>query len=413
MSELVQPADISALEAVIGAALADDRRLEIRGAGSKQTLGQMMDVDQVVSVSGLTGISLYEPEELVLAARAGTPLAEIQAALTENNQQLAFEPPDWGPLLGNDIPQTVGGVIATNLSGSRRLQAGAARDHVLGVSMVTGRGEVVKTGSRVVKNVTGYDLCKLIAGSYGTLAVATDITLKVLPTGEKTRTVLVAGLDKPAAVTVMTKALSSPHDVSGAAFVPEKLCARSGVSYVSAAASSITAIRVEGPGPSVEARCQALRDMLGVYGDVEELHFHNSNRFWREIGDVTPFVDKVGVVWRLSVPPSYAVEVVQSVCDQAAAEFYLDWGGGLVWLRLSEETEDGGAAVIREVVEKSGGHATLIRADDHLRSSLGVFQPQASGVQALGQRIKQGFDPGNILNPGRMYLTGGSMSDAD
>ena len=413
MTELLEPADIAALEGLIAGALAANRRLEIRGSGSKQSLGQVMDVEQVISMSGLTGISLYEPEELVLAARAGTPLSEIQSVLAENNQQLAFEPPDWGQLLGSENSQTLGGVIATNLSGPRRLQAGAARDHVLGVSMVTGRGEVVKTGGRVVKNVTGYDLCKLMAGSYGTLAVATDITVKVLPVGEKTRTVLVAGLDEAAAVAAMTQASSSPHNISGAAYLPERLTARSGVSYVSAAASSVTAIRVEGPGPSVEARCLALRGMFGALGDVEELHFHNSNRFWQEVGDVTPFAEQTGVVWRLSVPPSHAVEVVQSICAQIAVEFYLDWGGGLIWLRLSEEADDGGAAVMRGAVKTGGGHATLVRAEGPLRSNVPVFQPQSPAIESLNQRIKQGFDPGNILNPGRMNLSSGSPSDAD
>jgi len=231
--EIIRPADSAELELLIGDALANQLRLEIMGAGSKRGLGQTMEVDKIVSLSQLTGITLYEPDELVLSARAGTPLAEIEAALAEHDQQLSFEPPNWGALLGNDIPQTIGGVVGVNLAGPRRIQAGAARDHVLGVSMVTGRAEAVKTGGRVVKNVTGYDLCKLITGSYGTLAVATDIILKVLPAGEKIRTVLVAGLDETVAVTAMTEALSSPYDVSAAAFLPGNLIGRSAVSYIS------------------------------------------------------------------------------------------------------------------------------------------------------------------------------------
>ncbi|NKB19328.1 MAG: glycolate oxidase subunit GlcE [Alphaproteobacteria bacterium] len=412
-TDILYPTDSAELEAVIGDALANHRSLEIVCGGSKRALGQAITTDQIVSLSELTGITLYEPEELVLTARAGTPLAEIEAALEEHNQQLAFEPPDWGPLLGTEMAQSLGGIVATNLAGPRRFQAGAVRDHVLGVSMVTGRGEAVKTGGRVVKNVTGYDLCKLISGSYGTLAVATDITVKVLPVGEKTRTVLIAGLDEADTVSVMTKALSSSYDVSAAAFLPCDLTAKSGVSYVSGAASSITAIRVEGPGPSVEARCLALRELLGAHGDVEELHFHNSHRFWQEIGNVSPFVEEAGQVWRVSVPPSEAAALVQKIQNVCDAEFYFDWGGGQIWLRLAGDHNDGGAKFVRKAIKNGGGHATLIRASEDVRSCVEVFQPQANGVKALNHRVKQGFDPGNILNPGRMELLIGTVSDAD
>jgi glycolate oxidase FAD binding subunit len=340
-------------------------------------------------------------------------LVEIETALAEHNQQLSFEPPDWGALLGADIPQTIGGVIATNLAGPRRIQAGAARDHVLGVSMVTGRGETIKTGGRVVKNVTGYDLCKLITGSYGTLAVATDITVKVLPAGEKVRTVLVAGLDEVATVRAMREALSSPYDVSAAAFLPGNLTVRSDVSYISGASVSITAVRMEGPAPSVEARCSALCTMLGAHGEIEELHFHNSRKFWQEIGNVTPFAEEAGSVWRVSVPPSAAAKVIQTVQDNADAEYYLDWGGGLIWMQLLNDADDGGAKLIRGAIKSCGGHATLIRASAEIRSRIEVFQPQANGVAALNQRVKQGFDPANILNPGRMELSGSEARDAD
>jgi glycolate oxidase FAD binding subunit len=411
--EILRPVDSAELELLIGDALANRSSLEIMGAGSKRPLGQTMAVDKIVSLSQLTGITLYEPDELVLSARAGTPLAEIEAALAEHNQQLSFEPPDWGALLGSDVPQTIGGVVGANLAGPRRIQAGGARDHVLGVSMVTGRGEVVKTGGRVVKNVTGYDLCKLITGSYGTLAVATDIIFKVLPAGEKIRTILVVGLDEIVAVKAMTEALSSPYDVSAASFLPGNLTGRSKVSYISGASASITAIRVEGPAPSVEARCSALRTKLGVHGDVEELHFHNSRKFWQEIGNVTPFAEDGGQVWRVSVPPSAAAKVIQTIRDGGDAEFYLDWGGGLIWTRLPNEVDDGSATLIREAIKSCGGHATLIRASTEIRSRVAVFQPQANGVAVLSRRVKQGFDPANILNPGRMALMAGGSLDAD
>ena len=407
MVKVVEPSNIMELEAIISDALNSQKSLEILGAGSKSTLGHPMEVNQKVSLAGFRGITLYEPEELVLTARAGTPLADIEGMLAKNHQELAFEPPSWAALLGSAKAQTLGGIIATNVGGPRRIRAGAPRDHLLGVSMVTGRGETVKTGGRVVKNVTGYDLCKLIAGSYGTLAVATELTLKVLPAGEKTRTVLVSGLDAKEGVKAMTESLASPFDVSAAAFITKEISKRSDVSYISSAHASITAIRIEGPAPSVVARCAALRTQLKNYGAIEELHFHNSNRFWSEIGNVTPYVDEVGPVWRISVPPSNAVEIVQTICNKTASEFYLDWGGGLIWIRLLDHHNDGGVHLVRTAIKSCGGHATLIRASDDIRSRVPVFEPQGKAVTALNQRIKKGFDPSGILNPGRMVLPPG------
>jgi len=220
-------------------------------------------------------------------------------------------------------------------------------------------------------------------------------------------------LDEVATVRAMRGALSSPYDVSAAAFLPGNLTVRSDVSYISGASVSITAVRVEGPAPSVEARCSALRTMLGAHGDIEELHFHNSRKFWQEIGNVTPFAEEAGPVWRVSVPPSAAAAMIQTIRDGADAEFYVDWGGGLILMRLPNEADDGGAVLIREAIKSCGGHATLIRASAEIRSQVAVFQPQASGVAALSQRVKQGFDPAGILNPGRMGLIDRSGTDAD
>ena len=404
MPAVVKPTNTRELEAIISDALSTQNSLEILGAGSKSTLGHPMRVSQKVSLVGLSGITLYEPEELVLSARAGTPLADIEDTLAQNHQELAFEPPSWGALLGNTEVQTLGGVIATNIGGPRRIRAGAPRDHLLGVSMVTGRGETVKTGGRVVKNVTGYDLCKLFAASYGTLAVATELTLKVLPAAEKIRTVLVSGLDASDGVKVMTEALASPYDVSAAAYITEEITTRSDVSYISKAHTSITALRIEGPDPSVVARCAALQNQLKNHGKIEELHFHNSKRFWAEIGNVSPYIDEVGPVWKISVPPSNAVETAQTICNKTASEFYLDWGGGLIWLHIIDDHKDGGAHLIRAAINSCGGHATLIRASGDIRSRVPVFEPQGKAVTALTERIRKGFDPAGILNPGRLGL---------
>jgi glycolate oxidase FAD binding subunit len=384
-------------------ATAEGTPLEVVGRGSKRALGRPVQAAHALDLSRLDGITLYEPEELVLSARAGTPLAAIEAELEERRQMLAFEPPDLGPLLGGAAGAgSIGGVLACNLAGPRRIKAGAARDHFLGVAAVSGRGELFKSGGRVVKNVTGYDLCKLIAGSYGTLAAMTEVTVKVLPRPEKTYTVLLLGLDDAAASQAMTRALGSPHEVSGAAHLPAAQAGKSTVSYVAGAGGAVTALRLEGPGPSVEYRCAALRRELADLGETEELHSQNSLVFWRELRGVRPFVDdQQTAVWRLSVAPTAGPDVVGAIGE---GEIFYDWGGGLIWLSLPlDGAGDAGAARVREAVAAVGGHATLIRAPLELRAAAPVFQPQGEAAAALTRRVKEGFDPGQVLNPGRMY----------
>ncbi len=404
MAERLRPESPEQLLETVRWAAGEETPLEVIGAGSKRAIGRPATATHELELSGLTGIGLYEPNELVLGAAAGTPLSEIQAALAAENQLLAFEPPDLGPLLGGkEGAQTIGGIIACNLSGPRRIKAGAARDHFLGLKAVSGRGEAFKAGGRVVKNVTGYDICKLLAGSYGTLAVMSEITLKVLPVPAKTRTVLVFGLADDDAVKAMTAGLTSTHEVSGAAHLPQAAAESSVVAYVAKAAGAVTAVRVEGPQASVEHRCAALRRALGEFGETEELHGLNSAAFWAEIGNVSAFAgEHERLIWRLSVPPSEGPVVAAAVAEKIAGQALYDWGGGLVWLAI-EPREDAGAPAIREAVAKSGGHATLIRAPRDMRASSEIFQPQEAGAAGLTKRLKESFDPRRILNPGRMY----------
>ena len=382
--------------------------LEVVGSGTKRAFGRPANLAYTLELRALTGISLYEPEKLVLSAAAGTPLAEIERALAEANQQLDFEPPDFRRLLGiddgGDRGGTLGGAIACNFSGPRRIKAGAARDHFLGFKAISGRGEDFKSGGRVVKNVTGYDLSKLMAGSWGTLGVMTEVTVKVLPAAEKTRTVLVVGADWTAAVEAMTAALRSPYDVSGAAHLPAGLTGASEVAYVREAGGAVTAVRIEGPGPSVEYRCEVLRRELDRFGQTEELHGMNSSLFWAEVRDVIPFAgagDK-RIVWRISIPPQSAPTVVDRLAGRAGAGALLDWGGGLVWLAV-EAADAAAFDEVRAAVAETGGHSTLIRAPEEVRAAVPVFQPQADAVAALSRRIKKGLDPLGVLNPGRMY----------
>lgn len=403
MAEILRPdTPAQALEAVQWA-LSAETPLEIRGLGSKRGLGRPTDAAYCLDVSGLGGISLYEPEELVLTAGAGTTMAEIQGLLAQNRQQLAFEPADLSVLYGGMASeQTVGGVLATNLSGPRRLKAGAARDHFLGFHGVTGRGEAVKSGGRVVKNVTGYDLCKLLAGSHGTLAVLTEVTLKVLPAPEKSWTVMAFGLEPGDAVAVMSAAGGSPHEVASLAHLPPAVAARSTVGYVRDAGASVTAIRVEGPGPSVEHRAAALKAQFSDQAQMEELHSRNSATFWQEIRDVATLLpDRDRAVWKLSTTPGTGPDVLARIAAEVECEAYFDWAGGLIWLTVPEG-QDAAAAIVRGALAGQG-HATLMRAGDAVRASVPVFQPQEAGLAALSRRVRDSFDPQHILNRGRMY----------
>ncbi len=386
-------------------AVSEGAPLQVRGSNSKSAIGRPVNTEHEINTSNLTGIRLYEPEELILQAEAGTTMAEIEAALDEKNQQLAFEPMDLGPLLqGESGTGTLGGVIAGNLSGPRRIRVGAARDHLLGFDAVSGRGEAFKSGGRVMKNVTGYDLCKLMCGSWGTLGVMTRLTVKVLPRAEKERTVLVHTDDRQQAVAIMRDGLNAPYDVTGACWVPRSVTARIDVEHVTGTDTGLVALRLEGPDVSVSYRAAQMRELLKDYGKTDELHTSNGRKFWPAIRDVQPFA-KPGderVVWRISVAPSEAPSILEKLNGLSGAEAFMDWGGGLVWLAL-DMPSDGGADDVRAAVAGFGGHATLIRGSQALRGAVPVFQPLSPGVKKLTERIKASFDPDRVLNPGRMY----------
>jgi glycolate oxidase FAD binding subunit len=410
MMTVLKPADALQLREAVAWAAAEEEPVEVVGGGSKAALGRPLDVEHRLEVSALTGIGLYEPEELVMSAAAGTPLREIEARLGERCQQLAFEPADYGPLLGGAQGEgTIAGVFACNLSGPRRIKAGAARDHLLGFRAVSGRGEAFKAGGRVIKNVTGYDMCKLLTGAFGTLAVLSEVTFKVLPAAEAARTVLGFGLDDQAALAAMTRAVGGPFDVTGAAHLPGPLAALSFVGAVAGAGRAVTAVRIEGPGPSVRYRAERLASAMGESGPVAELDGEDSRAFWREVRDVAPFAaDRDRHVWRLSVTPSAAAKVVREVSGALDALGFYDWGGGLIWLAVAPAGDGAQGAqtaerVVRGALARAGGHALLVRAPEAARAAVPVFQPQPEPLARLTARIKEGFDPHRVLNPGRMY----------
>jgi glycolate oxidase FAD binding subunit len=398
-----RPGSAAELTDLVAWALAEEQPLEVLGAGTKRALGRPVEAAARVSTAGLAGIDLYEPEELVMRAGAGTPLAEIEAALAERGQELAFEPADYGAILGGEPGrQTIGGVFATNLSGPRRLKSGAARDHFLGLHAVTGLGQLVKTGGRVVKNVTGYDLCKLFAGSYGTLGIMTEVTFKVLPRAESSLTVLATGPDEPALLALLRAATGTPCEIAGAAFLPPLAAGRSAADTVRSTGRGVAAVRLEGVEPSVRYRSGELQRLLAAPGiEFATLGHEDSLILWREIRDVR-LLTRERPLWRLSVPPTAAAEIATRA-KAFTYERLLDWAGGLVWLAVKEDWMREGGDVRALLADAGGGHATLVRAPDRLRTEALPFEPQPAPLQALSERVKRSFDPKGILNPGRMY----------
>jgi len=408
---LIEPENEDGLRAALADAAAEKRTLAVSSGGTKVGLGRPVDAQARLSVARLSGISYYAPGELVMEAGAATPVAEIEVVLAENGQQMAFEPPDLGPLYGQPpAAATIGGVINCNLSGSRRPFAGAARDHILGIRAISGRGEVFTSGGRVVKNVTGYDMSKLLAGSHGTLAVLSVVTFKVLSRAKAIRTVLLFGETPADASATMGRAVDGPWDISAAAYLPQKVAVRSSVAYVAAAAAPVTALRLEGSREGVIARTLALRMALAPSDETEELHATRSRAFWAETASGVLFpAPGVGVdmLWRLSLPPAQGVAAGIMIQKALGGDVAFDWAGGLVWCApapvISPAAVDAGAEELRRIVAKHGGHATLIRAPDDVRGRVPVFQPEEAELAALTRRVKENFDPQGILNPGRMF----------
>jgi len=415
MADVMRPETAGQVVDAVRWAVSERAPLAIQGAGTKRACGRPVQAEYALSTAALTGIAFHEPEELVLAAGPGTTVAEVEAALTAKGQMLAFEPPDLGPLWGGaPTAGTLGGLVSGNLSGPRRLRAGAARDHLLGLQAVNGRGEAFKTGGRVVKNVTGYDLCKVMTGAWGTLGVLTALTFKVLPAPEAARTLAIAGLDAGAAVGAMTRALNGPYDVSGAAWLPAELAARTPAAGAVGPGGSATLLRLEGFRASVEARTGTLESLLsgaGI-GPVARLDGEPSAAVWRAVRDAAPFRPADGAdpaalpaVWRLSVPPAAGPSVAGRLVAELGAEAVVDRGGGLVWAAVPAGRDDAGADAVRAIVAGAAesGHATLIRAPEPVRAAVPVFQPQPAALAALSRRVKRSFDPEGVLNPGRMY----------
>ena len=399
--------DARDVEEVVRAAIASEQPLEIIGHGSKRAIGQPMATNALLDLSALNAVNSYEPNELIITLEAGAPLADVQSLIDARNQQFAFEPVDTARLLGTPAIGTIGGMIGAGLAGPRRIKAGGVRDHLLGAHAVSGFGDSFKTGGKVVKNVTGYDLCKLLSASWGTLAVTTEVTLKVMPKPESERTLMLRGLDDVTANRAMTAALGSPFDVSGAAHLPNSAFrpAMGALAGLGSTGQAATLLRLEGIAASAAHRAASLAKALAPYGAVEILEDAASLAIWGALRDVEPFAaaGSLGAwpVWRIVCPPASGGALGQALARDTGGDVIYDWGGGLIWAALPQKP-DAQAQRVRNQVEAAGGHATLIRASDEVRRNIDVFQPQAAGIAALAERVRQSFDPKHILNRGRL-----------
>jgi glycolate oxidase FAD binding subunit len=360
-----------------------------------------MATNALLDLSALNAVTAYEPNELIITVQAGAPLADVLSLIDSKNQQFAFEPINLSVLLGTSDIGTIGGMIGAGLAGPRRIKAGGARDHLLGAHAVSGFGDSFKAGGRVVKNVTGYDLCKLLAGSWGTLAVMTEVTLKVMPRPESERTLVLRGLDDIAANKAMTAALGSPFDVSAAAHVPNSALRGS----VAGLDDVVTLLRLEGITASAAHRAAALVKALAPFGVAEIIEDAASATIWSSIRDIKPFAASGALgawpVWRIVCPPASGGALGQALARDTGGEVIYDWGGGLIWAALPPKP-DAQAALVRARVNAVGGHSMLLRASDEVRRNVDVFHPQQGGLAALGERVRLSFDPKNILNRGRM-----------
>jgi len=405
--------DAKDVEQVVRAALASEQPLEIIGHGGKRLIGQPMATNALLDLSALNAVTAYEPNELIITVQAGAPLADVQSLIDSRNQQFAFEPVNTRQLLGTPDIGTIGGMIGAGLAGPRRIKAGGARDHLLGAHAVSGFGDSFKAGGRVVKNVTGYDLCKLLAGSWGTLAVMTEVTLKVMPRPESERTLMLHGLDDIAANRAMTAALGSPFDVSAAAHLPNSAlrAAVHGLAELGLSRQAVTLLRLEGITASAVHRAAALAAILAPFGAAEILEDAASAVVWSSVRDVQPFAASGSLgawpVWRIVCPPASGGALGEQLARDTGGDVIYDWGGGLIWAALPPKP-DAQAVLVRQRVDAVGGHATLIRASEQVRHDVDVFHPQQSGLAALGERVRHSFDPKNILNRGR--LTRGSLT---
>jgi glycolate oxidase FAD binding subunit len=378
MADAFRPDSTDALAGIIADAARDGTRLRLRGGGSKDAIGAPTPEARIVDMRGFAGVVDYDPPDLVLTVKAGTPLAEIQALVADKGQMLAFDPFDHGALLRGAVGDaTIGGIVAAAVAGPTRVSRGAARDHLLGFVGVSGRGERFVAGAKVVKNVTGYDLPKLITGSWGRVAAITELTLKVLPAPRVRLTLGVAGLDPASAAAAMARAMGSAADVSAAAHLPVWN------------GNTLTAIRLDGFASSVDARAAIVTQLIE---GIAPIAHEDATTLWPAIATAAPLAGDAPL-WRIIVPAARAPALIDTL---GSCDWLLDWAGGLLWLASADDPQ-----AIRAAAAAVGGHAMLVRADAATRTTTPALHPQPAALAALEERVRRAFDPAGVFETGR------------
>ena len=399
MDRITPEGESELIEAVKGAFEAR-RRCEVISAGTKRKLGRPVEADDVLDLSKLSGILNYEPDELIFTARAGTPLAEANAALAERKQMLGFSPVDWAELFGEEAGQaTLGGIVSTNACGSRKIKSGLVRDHLIGCKFVNGAGEAIRAGGRVVKNVTGFDLPKIMCGAHGTLGALTELTFRVVPAPPRAPSIAVRDCTPHEGLSILRQAAGIALEPTGLAYVPATVCAESPAMIAAGLhqTNGVALIRVEGAeDPSID-KLARLRNVFSKQ-NLATLDDETTGALFNEIGSGAPFVGRDTDIWRLTVPSSKAYEAVG---ESGASFWYADWAGECLWLSLPASRDI--AEQLRSITAEFGGHAMLMRANENARGRLPTFEPEPPARAALSQAVKAAFDPLRILNPGRMY----------
>jgi glycolate oxidase FAD binding subunit len=352
--------------------------LLVQGNGTKAAMLRPVQAAETLSTANLTGITLYAPNELVMSAKSGTLLADIESTLAARGQQMIGEPPH---IHGEN--QTIGGIFATNLSGPRRVTGGAMRDHILGIRCVNGRGEIQNFGGRVLKNVTGLDIAKFLTGSFGTLAIITEVTFKILPIAEATGTLVIPNIEPEAAVKILSAGLGSPFSVSGAAYLP---------------AIKTAYLRIEDFAPSVKYRTEKLASQLRDHGAAEILDTKASHTLWRDIRDRKPLAPGAAI-WRISAPPSSGPKILRALEAHGLTGFF-DWGGGLLW--LSGPATEAAHDAVRAAALANAGTWWLMDARPPLRAAVDVLPPEPPALAAISARVRETFDPRGLFNPGKL-----------
>ncbi len=387
------PASEAEAAAVISDCAAAGKTIRIFGGGTRSKLVRDITADAHLSTQNLSGITLFEPAEMVISAHTGTLVRDVIALLDQHNLMLPFEPIDHRSLLGTSGEPTIGGLAAVNASGPRRVYAGAARDSVLGTRFVNGRGELVKSGGRVMKNVTGLDLVKIHCGAYGTLGLLTEVTFKLRPKPERVATLIYKRLDDASAIKLLNGALGSPYEITGAAYLP----VGHGRDF------SRALLRIEGFSPSVAYRIDELRRRFASYATPREaLEGPDADRLWRAVRDVEFLQEPADVpLWRLSVKPSEGAACIAQLRSVDGARYIYDLGGGLIWF-----TDPSGqnAALIRQTLAAMKGHATLMRGPEALRGTMSLFSPLPAAQEKLMRSVKHAFDPQRLFNRDSMYV---------